>query len=223
MSVLIDLVGAILFPHLSFLGADDGSVDGYWIPTWSSWPACVLGLLHPIRVSCVDRILGARALIVVEVSSSAHVTSIDLEVFFDGMRELDLDFLSCVVAVCGIAEVVCFSTSEVVHAVHIVNCLDFLLEKVFVVSKHIPNVHRESNSGNRDRFVWLSLKDLHIGILGLWDVVEVFDASIWVVIDKILSILVLGSIIFAKWSLVGTKSNVWTTIVGIDDIDSGDT
>ena len=139
------------------------------------------------------------------------------------MRELDLDFLSCIIAISDIAKVLSFGTAEVVHAVHIVNSFYLLLEKVFVVSKHISNVHRESDSGNSDRFVRLSLKDLHIGIFCVRNVFGTFYTTIWVIVDKILSILVLRSIVFAEWSLIGTKSNLWTTVVSIDDIYGSNT
>ena len=83
VSLLIDLVGSSLLPHLGFISADDGGVDGERVPRWSSGPASISALVHPVSVGPPDWVAVIGAPVVVEVSPSAHVASVDLEVFSD--------------------------------------------------------------------------------------------------------------------------------------------
>lgn len=170
MTLSIDLVSSSFLPHLGLVGADDSSVDSHWIPTWSSWPAGVTSLVHPVAVSFLDRVIITSTLVVVEVCTHAHVTSVKVVVLLNTVRELNLYFLCGAIAIFGITEHVAIGTSKVVEAVHIIDSLDLLFEEIWVVSEQVADIHWETDGCDGNGVVWLSFQDVDVSILSIWNI-----------------------------------------------------
>jgi len=219
VSVSVNSIGTLLFPHLGGVGTNDGSIDCNWIPCWSCWPASVSSLAHPVVMSFFHWVLIITTFVVVEVSTSADIASIKLVVFFNVVWEINLNLLGSSLAV-GIVSKISLGATEVVASIHVVNSFNFLLEKIFVVLKHISNVHWETNGSNGNRVVSSFTQNLNVSFLGFWDIISVSNSVIWEVVDKICSVGVLTSIIPSKKSFVGSKRNIASAIIGVDDIDS---
>ena len=124
------------------------------------------------------------------------------------MWEFDLHFLGCTVAVFSVSKHVALSASKVIETVHVIDSLDFFLEKVWIVPQQVADVHWETNRCNCDRVVRLFLKHLHVLILYIRDIVGGLNIVIGEVVNKIFCVLVLISPVSAKGSLVCSKWDV---------------
>ena len=60
------------------------------------------------------------------------------------MWEINLDFLSGSITIIGVSEISC-STAKVVSSIHIIDRFDFLFKKIWIVSKEVADVDRETN------------------------------------------------------------------------------
>ena len=179
VTLLIDLVGAGFLPHLGLIGANDGGVDSEWVPGRSGRPACISALVHPVSVGPSDGVAVIGASVVVKVSASAHVASVDLEVFSNRVWELLLNLLGSSIAIVGVSEVA-ISTTEIIEAIHIINSFDLLFEKIRVVSQKVADVHWESNRGNSHRLVWLGPEHIYVDVLHITNIARVPDATVGV-------------------------------------------
>ena len=83
------------------------------------------------------------------------------------------------------------SASEVVASIHIVDFFDFLLEKIWIVSKKIADVHWEPDSCNCDGVVWLSSEYLDVCILDIRNITRACDSSVGVGVDEVAQVKVL--------------------------------
>ena len=86
------------------------------------------------------------------------------------MWEFNLNFLGCTIAVFGVSKHVSISASKVVEPVHVVDSLDFLFEKVWIVSQKVTDVHWETDRCDSDRVVRLFLEHFHVRVLDVWNI-----------------------------------------------------
>lgn len=157
----VNSISSLLFPHHGGVRTQNSSVDCNWIPGWSSWPASISSLVHPLVVGEFHWVFTVTTFVIVEVSTSAYITSVELVVFFDVMWKIDLNLLRSSFAI-GVISKISLSTPKIVVSVHVVYFFNFFLEEIFMTLEQVSNVHWETDRSDSDRVVFRCFKNLYV-------------------------------------------------------------